>query len=188
MLSHRRRVLFFFVTISTLLVADQLTKLWAVRALTHVQASHPGTALEHYSVLHPVPARPLFFAGRWGYFEYAENPGAAWNILSGAHESFRYPFFFVVGIVAMTLMTIYYFRAKPEERLRRVALACIIGGALGNFADRMRLRYVIDFVVVDLGSFYRWPTFNFADAAVSIGVVLLVAESFKKADQPAARA
>jgi signal peptidase II len=157
-----RRVLFLLAVVSAFVVADQASKLWAVDALTR-------------------GATRLYFAGTWGFFEYAENPGAAWNILSGAHESFRYPFFFVVGIVAMTLMTLYYFRAGPEDRLRRVALACIIGGALGNYIDRVRLRYVIDFIVVDLGSFYRWPTFNIADAAISIGVIFLLIESFQQA-------
>jgi signal peptidase II len=180
-MSKARRALFLFAVLSAIVIADQASKLWAVEALTRVRQTHPGSALDHYTVQHPGTAAPLYFAGRWGYFEYVENPGAAWNILSGAHESFRYPFFFVVGIVAMALMVIYYFRAGEGDALRRVALACVIGGALGNFLDRVRLRYVIDFIVVDLGSFYRWPTFNVADAAISIGVIMLLLESFKQA-------
>jgi signal peptidase II len=160
------------------LVTDQLSKAWAVEALTQVRQTHPGSTLDHFAVEHPKPGPAVPFAGTWGYFEYVENPGAAWNILSGAHESFRYPFFFVVGIVMMTLMLGYYFRSKPEDRLRRLGLACVIGGALGNFVDRVRLRYVIDFIVVDLGSLYRWPTFNIADAAIAVGVICLLAESF----------
>lgn len=184
-MSNARRALFLFAALFAIVVADQASKLWAVEALTNVRQTHPGSALEHYAVQHPSGTAPVYFAGQWGFFEYVENPGAAWNILSGAHESFRYPFFFVVGIVAMTLMLIYYFRAGPQDTLRRVALAFVIGGALGNFLDRVRLRYVIDFIVVDLGSFYRWPTFNVADAAISIGVILLLLESFKQAKQTA---
>jgi signal peptidase II len=181
---NARRAVFLFAVVFSLTLADQASKLWAVEALTNVNKTHMGGALDHYTALHPEPTGKVMFAGAWGYFDYVENPGASWNILSGARDSFRYPFFVITGLVAMTLMLVYYFRAGPADRLRRVALACVIAGALGNFLDRVRLRYVIDFIVVELGS-YRWPTFNVADAAISVGVVLLLLESFKQAKQTA---
>ena len=54
----------------------------------------------------------------------------------------------------------------------------VFGGAIGNFLDRIRLRYVIDFIDWHLKDVYHWPTFNIADAAITIGVAMLLLESF----------
>jgi len=58
-------------------------------------------------------------------------------------------------------------------------LALIIGGALGNLIDRLRFQAVVDFLYVHVGSF-SWPAFNVADTAISVGVVLLILDSFRK--------
>jgi signal peptidase II len=66
-------------------------------------------------------------------------------------------------------------RTTPEQRLRRIALAMIAGGALGNLIDRLRDGAVTDFVRWRIGD-ARWPIFNIADAALLVGVVVLLAE------------
>ncbi len=60
-----------------------------------------------------------------------------------------------------------------------VALALILGGAIGNVIDRVRLGHVVDFVQVHAGGYY-WPAFNVADSAITIGAVLLIWDSFRK--------
>jgi signal peptidase II len=76
-------------------------------------------------------------------------------------------------------------RTRPEQRLQRIALAMIAGGALGNLIDRMRDGAVTDYVRWRIGD-AKWPIFNVADAALLIGVVLLLAESFVRWRRPAA--
>ena len=84
----------------------------------------------------------------------------------------------MVSIVASFLILNYYVRSPEALKMRRWALALVFGGAIGNFIDRIRLGYVIDFIDWHMKDSYHWPTFNVADAAISIGVVLLLIESF----------
>jgi len=110
---------------------------------------------------------------------YARNPGAAWGLLADTREAFRRPFFVGVSIAAMAFVLVIFFRAADDQRRLRVALALILGGAAGNFLDRMLHGHVIDFVdwhVRLLGRVRHWPTFNIADAAITIGVLLIALE------------
>ncbi|HEX6738567.1 MAG TPA: signal peptidase II, partial [Vicinamibacteria bacterium] len=81
--------------------------------------------------------------------------------------------FSVVSALALLAIAVYAWRLPASSRLPRLALALVIGGAVGNLIDRARLGYVIDFVDVFWGT-YHWPAFNVADSAISVGVVLLV--------------
>lgn len=172
-----KRLPFLLVIAVTVIVSDQVTKYMAVKNLTHsfgdqtdwrrfVEGGHP-VARSGYSVID----------GVWD-FQYVENPGAAWGLLSRANESFRAPFFVVVSIIASVLILNYYVRSPERLAIRRWALALVFGGAIGNFIDRIRLSYVIDFIDWHWKDKWHWPTFNIADAAISIGVVLLLIESF----------
>jgi signal peptidase II len=105
---------------------------------------------------------------------YVENVGGAWGCLSEAPEEFRYPFFVIASLVAMIFIIVVYHRADPKERLLKIALGLVLGGAIGNFADRVRLYYVIDFIDLHIEDKFHWPTFNIADAAISIGVGLMI--------------
>jgi signal peptidase II len=144
------------LVVLALVAADQATKLWAASSL----------------LAGPVVVSPSLLR-----FEYVENPGAAWNILSGAKDSLRYPFFLVVGLVMMTLIALAFRRANDDWN--RWGLMLVLGGALGNYIDRVRIHHVIDFVTLHAGNAYYWPTFNVADVAISAGVVLLLVASFK---------
>lgn len=107
---------------------------------------------------------------------YRENRGGAWGLLSGTSESFAMPFFVVTSVLAIAFL--FYLRHRmPVQRPRvDVAFAAVLGGAVGNLVDRVRLGRVIDFLDVDLG-FMHWPTFNVADMGITVGVLVLVGDS-----------
>jgi signal peptidase II len=75
----------------------------------------------------------------------------------------------------MIFILFVYARLERSQKLLAIALALVMGGAVGNFIDRIRFDYVIDFLDVYVGS-YRWPTFNVADIAISVGVFFLFAD------------
>ena len=113
-------------------------------------------------------------------FRYVENPGAAWGLFADARESVRRPFFLVVALIAVGFIIGYYRRLEADQRMLAVALSLVLGGAIGNFIDRLHLSYVIDFIdwyVIWDGRPAHWPTFNIADAAISIGVCLLLLDT-----------
>jgi signal peptidase II len=110
---------------------------------------------------------------------YVRNPGAAFSMLADADPAWRLPFFMLVLVVALA-GCIYMLRQTPvQDRVSRLALGLVVGGALGNGLDRIRYGEVIDFVEVGVRSVYTWPIFNVADSAVFIGVALLIWRAFK---------
>ena len=76
----------------------------------------------------------------------------------------------------MIFIIVYVKKSLPEQKLLRLALALVFGGAIGNFLDRVRLGYVIDFIDWHWYNKFTWPTFNVADAAISVGVGLLIVD------------
>ena len=104
---------------------------------------------------------------------YVRNRGAAFGILSDADLPFQAALFSLLSLAALGAIALYAWRLPAESRLPKAALALIMGGAVGNLIDRMRLGYVIDFVDAHLGT-YHWPAFNVADSAITVGVVLLI--------------
>ncbi len=108
---------------------------------------------------------------------YVHNTGAAFSFLSEAGGWQRW-FFAALAIVMSTIMTIWLTRLKENETLLAVALSLILGGAIGNLIDRLFYGYVIDFLDVYYGT-YHWPAFNIADSAITIGVALMLIDSFR---------
>jgi signal peptidase II len=104
---------------------------------------------------------------------YVQNRGAAFGVLSDADLPYQSLLFSGVSLAALLAIGVYAWRLPAHTRLPQAALAFVMGGALGNLLDRARLGYVIDFVDVYWGR-YHWPAFNVADAAISVGVCLLV--------------
>jgi signal peptidase II len=118
---------------------------------------------------------------------YARNPEAAWGLLADVGERYRRPFFVGVSILAMAFIVFTYARAGREQRRLRLALALILGGAIGNFIDRMAYGYVVDYVDWHARLFGRmrhWPTFNVADAGITVGVLLLAFDLFPRRARP----
>ncbi|HVF24134.1 MAG TPA: signal peptidase II [Pyrinomonadaceae bacterium] len=134
--------------------ADQASKAWAVRTLRFGDER----------VLIPGFVR----------FLYTENPGIAFGQLQEGGSFGRW--FFVVLAVAAAIAVFYYFLRTPRNDDRVLgACALLLAGIVGNLTDRIRLGYVVDFIVVHAGE-YHWPTFNIADASITIGALLLASD------------
>jgi signal peptidase II len=99
------------------------------------------------------------------------NSGAAFSFLASASGWQRW-FFTAIGIGA-ALFIVHMLRAHPGQKLFSFAMACILGGAIGNVIDRLLHGYVIDFVDVHYAG-WHFPAFNIADSAISIGAVCLI--------------
>ncbi len=116
-----------------------------------------------------------------GFFNltHVRNRGAAFSILSDMPYAFRMVFFVSVTLIAVGV--IFALIRKTEEKALVWAFSLIAGGAIGNLIDRVRLSgEVVDFIQWYYKSFY-WPSFNVADSAISVGVVLLAVDMlFKK--------
>lgn len=130
-----------------ILLLDQLTKAWIVVTLAP-----------------RLPPR-IDVMGSWLGLEYTENRGVAFGLLSGLG-----PFVVVAPLLVVVIMAALYLRSAAPPTWQSIGVGLLAGGALGNLADRMRLGYVVDFVSVG-----RWPNFNVADSAVTVGAVILVA-------------
>ena len=101
------------------------------------------------------------------------NPGAAFSFLADQPGWQRW--FFATLAIAVSAWIAVMLRRHAGERLLSLALALIMGGALGNVIDRIRFGAVVDFVQWHVAGYY-WPAFNVADSAITIGAVLLVWE------------
>lgn len=101
----------------------------------------------------------------------AHNTGAAFSFLAGASGWQRW-FFTGIGIVA-TLFILWMLRSHSHQKLFAFALACILGGAVGNVVDRLLHGYVVDFIQVHWGGWY-FPAFNVADSAITAGAIGLI--------------
>lgn len=173
----------FFTLATAVLVADQLSKLWAVARLTErMEDLAPGAGpaawlARFWQVGHPVHRLPVTIFESWFHFRYVENPGAAWGLLANTSSALRTPFFLVLSLSAMGFILAYLRRVPATQRRLWSGLTLVFGGALGNFIDRVRLGYVIDFIDWHAGDWYTWPTFNVADAAISVGVGLLLLDT-----------
>lgn len=134
------------------LIADQLTKAWIVARFT---------LGERVSVLP-------------GYFDFTlvYNPGAAFSFLAWADGWQRW-FFIAIGIGASAFILWLIF-AHASQRLFAFALAMILGGAIGNVLDRIFRGQVVDFLLAHWQDRWYFPAFNVADAAITLGAVLLI--------------
>jgi signal peptidase II len=110
---------------------------------------------------------------------HVHNRGAAFGVLSEASLPFQPVLLSALSLAALLAIVYYFVRLPPSARLPRVALALVLGGALGNLVDRVRLGHVVDFIHV----YWRqhvWPDFNVADSAITVGVVLLILDILRE--------
>ena len=151
----RYSLLLFVAGIVVLL--DQITKVWVDRTIRvyDSQTIIPGILDLHY----------------------IRNSGAAFGFLSGSQAGFRIPFFILVSVVAVGIILFLFYKLEDSEVMMPVALSLVLGGAIGNLVDRIRLGEVIDFILIHYKAF-RWPAFNVADIAITVGVSLLVLRIF----------
>ena len=107
---------------------------------------------------------------------YVHNTGAAFSFLSDAGGWQRW-LFAGLAVVMSSIIGLWLARLKQHETLMAVALALVLGGAIGNLIDRVAYGYVIDFLDVYYQD-WHWPAFNIADSAICVGVALMLLESF----------
>lgn len=108
---------------------------------------------------------------------YVRNLGAAWGALSNLPKTIRGPFFYLVTCLAVVIIGVYMKSTPVNHRLAIFSLGLILSGAIGNFIDRVRLGYVIDWIDVRWNLFgwrYDFPNFNVADSAITVGVSFLM--------------
>jgi len=140
------------VTAAVVIVLDQITKAAVVRHFARGdQADVLGTVLR---------------------IGHAQNSGAVFGIFKGAGK-----FFMVFSIVASVIIIGVAALTRGAPTRIKMGLGLLLGGALGNLIDRLRFGAVVDFIDIGVGDRLRWPSFNVADAAITAGVVLLVASS-----------
>ena len=107
---------------------------------------------------------------------YVHNTGAAFSFLAQAGGWQRW-LFAGLAVVMSSIIAVWLHRLQKHETLMAVALAFVLGGAIGNLIDRVAYGYVIDFLDVYYQD-WHWPAFNIADSAICIGVGLMLLESF----------
>lgn len=136
--------------IVAILAADQATKLAAVAALWE-----PPRVVEVFGFLNFVPV---------------ENRGVSFGLLQGAGDLGRW---LIAALSLAVSVALWIWLRRQQKWLPAVGIALIIGGALGNLIDRLRQGWVIDFIDIHAGT-WHWPAFNIADAAITVGVVILL--------------
>ena len=152
---HSSKVGRWYLLACLIVVIDQLTKYWVSSVFSY------GETLELLPVLN---------------LTLVHNLGAAFSFLSDAGGWQRW-FFAIVSSVVSIVLVVWLYRLSARQTLLATALALVLGGAVGNLWDRVILGYVIDFVDVHYQQ-YHWPAFNIADAAITLGAILLIMESF----------
>ena len=110
---------------------------------------------------------------------HVHNRGAAFGVLSDARLPYQPVLLSALSLAALMAIAYYFVRLPAAARLPRLALALVLGGAVGNLIDRLRLGYVVDFVHVYWRE-HAWPDFNVADSAITVGVVLLILDILRE--------
>ena len=147
----RRARLFWWLSL-TVIVVDQIAKEIVVRVL-------------------PLYDSRTLIAGLVD-FVHVRNAGVAFGLLNDFDSPRRALMTSALALVALAGIGYYARHIRQEERLARIGLSLILGGALGNLIDRLRQAYVIDFVDVYFRGWHFWA-FNVADAAITIGAILV---------------
>lgn len=106
------------------------------------------------------------------------NPGAAFSFLANEAGWQRW-FFAAIALIVSVVIVLWIKKLKQHEKWQAIALAMILGGAIGNVIDRIWLGYVVDFIQVYYQQWY-WPAFNLADSAISVGVAMIIIESIRE--------
>jgi signal peptidase II len=108
-------------------------------------------------------------------FTHVQNTGAAFGLLNAADFPYKSALMIAIATLALVAISLYARQLGNDEKLSRYGLALILGGAFGNLIDRALAGYVIDFVDVYWGEAHFWA-FNIADAAITIGAILVLLE------------
>jgi len=196
-----RKLVVLYACALALVLVDQWVKYEMVAALTsrfeglpslgeRLRALYGPAPAPGWDGLHFRPKRPIVFSEDFLMLRYAENPGAAFGLFRRLPPAARGPLFHLVSIGAVVLITLYYLRLSgaKEERWAMVGLPLVLGGAIGNWVDRLARGFVIDFIEAHWKDVYTWPSLNVADSAIVVGVILLLVDGIVRRERKAAPA
>ena len=161
--------------------------MWMIVALLIVAADQ----LTKWAIIQWVPLYDVVPVNSFINITHHQNPGAAWSFLADAGGWQRW-FFTVLALVVSVVLVVWLWQIRKEGLIALSAgLALILGGAIGNVIDRILLGYVTDFIQVWLGeSMGYFPSFNVADAGITVGAALLIIDAIffsGRAEREAAR-
>jgi signal peptidase II len=158
--SSRRDMRWIAFAIAALVILlDRVSKLWIV---AHIPSGHAIVVIPRVFRLTHV----LNTGAAFSMFEGSASPNLVRNLLIG------------FSVVAVVVVLFLLWRMGRAMSLTSIALALILGGAIGNLYDRMRFSYVVDFLEVHI-IHYHWPDFNVADSAIVVGACLLLLEMLR---------
>ena len=147
--------LFWFAVAATVLLSDQYSKLWIMERYAYGEGE--------------------LFTGFFNLVR-AHNYGAAFSFLSDAGGWQRWAFSLLAAVISVVI-AVWIARLPVQRKLEGLALALILGGALGNLYDRLTLGYVVDFLDFHWSG-RHFPAFNIADSGISVGAALLILDGF----------
>lgn len=113
---------------------------------------------------------------------FVPNYGISLGLLTADSNASRWALVAMTGAIALAVA---FWMTRERNPVDQVALGCVLGGALGNILDRVRLGYVVDFADLHFGEWRPFLVFNVADAAITIGVLVLLARALLVRDRPA---
>ena len=191
-----RKLVVLYTCALALVLVDQWVKYEVVAGLTtrfdglssvgaRLGALYGPAPAPAWDGLHFRPKRPVVLSPDFLMLRYAENPGAAFGLFRKLPPSARGPLFHLVSIGAVVLITFYFLRlgGTKVERWARVGLPLVLGGAIGNWVDRLARGFVIDFIEAHWKDTYTWPSFNVADSAIVVGVLLLLVDGMVRRER-----
>lgn len=149
--------------------ASRLRWLWLSALVVFLDQLSKQLATAFLDYAQPVELLPVFD------LTLLHNTGAAFSFLAGAGGWQRWLFALLAAVVSVVLV-VWIKRLKAHETWLAIALALVLGGALGNLYDRVLLGYVVDFISVHYRQNY-FPAFNLADSAISVGAVMLIIDT-----------
>ena len=153
---------FAYATALAIFAVDQISKWWVNGPLGLVQEGQEIRLL------------PIFS------FTRVHNDGISLGLLQAQNDLHRW---LLVAVTAAIAVGVAWWIRREDKRGDQIALAMVLGGALGNIVDRVQFGYVLDFLDLHFGSFRPFYVFNVADAAISIGVVILLLRAFLVRDK-----
>lgn len=148
-----RKEFFYYVLIFSLLIADQLTKMVVAQTIS--------------------PFRSIIIIPGFLNLTHTHNRGAIFGFFSQSGGPLVYVLLTIASLLALGFVVYYFFKTPLTEKIMKISLSLVLAGALGNLLDRLVKGYVIDFVDLYIKK-WHWPTFNVADASITIGAFLLI--------------
>lgn len=147
---HWRYNNLILILTALIILVDQLTKFTAIKYLKG--------------------QKPIVLIKNFLSFHYTENAGAAFGILQQKRM-----LFIIITTIFLIVITFYIIKYYNElSMITKIGAAILLGGAIGNYIDRVRFGYVVDFISVKLTKTYDFPVFNVADMAIVLGTIVIV--------------